>query len=153
MMSTSSDILLELQRRWQHACVHNAKRGTGSFLTLDLLDAHRPDLGQLHVWIQYCQWSVFHNGRETLGSATSHADDYAGILAQLDGRSLDRLSSSEDAGLRRFTLGLSDGYELRCVADLGAYDRHDDLVVLFDEGGETFAINQALGVYVEPAER
>ena len=138
-----------LQDRLRNGRVWGLERGTGTFLTLEVGDEVRPGLGRAHVWVQYCDWQVLHDGVPVLSSAKSHAREYAVVLARLDGSTLQSIASVEAGGIRRFTLGFSRGYELRARADLANYDPDDDLVVVFFEGGPTVAINQASGVYTE----
>lgn len=147
---TQTDLLAELERRYQNARTWNIKKGVGTFVTLEIGDEIKPGTGHLHVWVQYAAWSLEHRGREIL-SSSHHVDDYREALAQLDGKFLQGISaqSTDAPGV---SLRFSDEYELWINADLEEYDTDDDMVSFFEGDGRIVSVSAGSGVYEEPPE-
>ena len=142
--------------RHQGAKVVRAKKGVGTFVTIDI----GPEIGsgrtQLHIWIQYCAWSLVHDGDEIL-SSDSHSEAYASALNELQGQSLqdiEVLAARMTMGTSQqfnmvYRLVFSGGYTLSMFHDLDNYDAEDDLFTIYDEGQATVAYCPQRGLYFE----
>lgn len=129
-------MLAALTARQQGAPVWSARRGHGTFITIDLGDPIEEQgrqgtfvHGALHLWVYLCTWTLEH-GPATL--LTSEAlDDADATLAGLVGRTLRAVTASRDG--RRLDIEFSDGWTLRLRAHR-AYAPDDDLLIVFEQG-------------------
>jgi hypothetical protein len=102
--------------------VTSARRGVGSFLTLDLAEPS-PELdsvgSQWSIWVYLCDWSLRSDGEELLNSDCSDDSSYEHALARLTGGRLlrteirDENETAElifDGGITLFVDDASDIY-------------------------------------------
>lgn len=143
--------LAELVQRFRGTRVWAAKKGVGTFVTLDLgakvkSSPGASTHGALHIWIQYCDWRLVSGQAESL-SSYSASEDYGPVLERLVGTELSNISFDRAGGV--VSISMTHNWTFFLQPCLQKYEEEDDLVVVFEQGCPPLGINVRDGVYHE----
>jgi len=129
-----------------------AKRGVGSFVTIDVgakhsrraRDGTSENVADLHVWIHLCDWELVKRG-DVLLSSDAPEDAFSSALACVVGATLERI----DVGTSRHevVIVLDEGLQFLLRENLEEYDVEDDLLLLYPYDGEAIGYRSDLGFY------
>ncbi|NJK31665.1 MAG: hypothetical protein HC927_04190 [Deltaproteobacteria bacterium] len=148
---TNKEPVEQLLLRHRHSRAWNARRGIGTFLTIEVGKEVKPDSGQLHIWVQYATWTLEFRGHPILSSGSSHATEYAEALANLEGQQLEDIAVHQESGHVEVVVSFSSDLALRLSSDQENYETEDDMISLFDTN-IIVSISATRGVYAESSE-
>lgn len=124
MDNTQSKLLLEIQKALPLRVIQ-AKRGVGSFLTLNL--GRTNDENACRVWVYLSDWVIRHREAEILTSATIGIEGEP--ITWLSGQLLCKISF--DSAKASIDFSLEDDLHLTLAPNLSVYNDSDNLVMFF----------------------
>jgi hypothetical protein len=121
--------------------VAQAKRGIGSFITLDMQSVVPKRIS--HIWVYLCDWKLIRSGTEVLNS--TDLGEEGAPLVWFDGRSL--LDLHVDHQARTLEFCFDEDLRLHLAPNLTAYEPSDNLVMFFHMNNRVLAFSYANGFY------
>lgn len=133
------------------ARVQGAKRGVGSFLTLELTEAPRrnsdnslPSEPALLLWVYLCDWELKRNKEILCDSEQKLCGQGDALLQSFSKLSLLRIVVSGSA--ETATLKFSDGWELELQEASDLYGKGEDLFRLYKGKGLILSVSHPNGI-------
>jgi hypothetical protein len=128
--------------------VTSAKRGIGSFLTIDLVGENDreqpPNATQWRVWIYLCDWALKEGDVETLDSDCTNNERYDRGLAKLIGKELLRALATDE----NETCELLFSNDMRLFVDDASdvYGPEQDMIKIFRNEKFEIAFKSRVGL-------
>jgi hypothetical protein len=121
--------------------VTGAKRGVGSFITLNVAGGSAKPVS--YIWVYLCDWRLVQNGQQVLTSSDVGAQ--GAELPLFLGHEL--INIDFDGETRTITLVFDEDIRLSLSPNLTAYEPVDDLVMFFRPSNRVVAFSCASGFH------
>lgn len=148
-----AESLAELTRRQEGGKVWSAKKGVGTFITIDIgaetqevINGRMVKYGTLHLWVQYCSWSLLYKEKILLSSDSPTAD-YERALSRVVG--LTFLSISVSGNGQGLEIRFSGDMAFNLDPEVGIYEPSDEMLVIFEHGKSPLSCSVEQGAQYE----
>jgi hypothetical protein len=145
-MSHEHDALLGVAEAKLPLRVTGAKRGVGSFLMFDLIEAnaHPAPQERWTLWVYLCDWVLLQGGVECLNSDCIDNSIYECWLEKLIGADLLKATATADDESCQFVF--ANGFELILDDASDRYGDQQDLVKVFKNDSFQFSFKSSIGI-------
>lgn len=140
----------ELLARLPNRRIWAARKGVGSFVTLDVGGRHEAkpgagaDTADLHLWVHLCDWELVKDGAVVLSSSSAERA-FSAPLDRLVDQELLGIAVGAAPGELCITIG--GGFEFRLAENLDEYESDDDMLILFPYLEEAIGYRGTDGFY------